>query len=637
MCGIFGYCDTEANKSLEEVCKILVDGIEKIEYRGYDSAGACVFDGPNQMVFQKTVGKVQELRNRLLTLNGDNGNCHGRFMGIAHTRWATHGKSTERNAHPVRSDPNGTFFVVHNGIISNYKKKKEFLISQGYSFETDTDSEVAAKLCLYHYKKDNSLSFSDLIKRVTSDCEGQYAFLFLSAKFPGQMVATQNGAPMIIGVVNPNETGLQSIETGYRMDVGVKTNFVVSSDIVAIINHTPSAIYINNGDIAFIDKSGIEIHTKADIKLTKLDILATAVDKGAFEHYMIKEIYEQAEILFNTTRNRVDFNTEEITLDTLEPTLQALLSAKRFLFVACGTSYHSSLATRKVFELLADRQVLVENASNFLDMEPHIDENDVVFFISQSGETADSISAMNYCKLRNATLVGITNTQNSTISRLAASNMDVRAGVEKGVASTKAYTSQFLSIVLIALYISQARGSHKEKRSQIIKEIQELPEKTRQCLNVELDHIVEELSSRNSILVIGRGHQASTCFEGSLKIKEISYIHSEGIMAGELKHGPLALVTSDIGIIMAIADDEFCDKSQNAFEQICARNGNPIVICPDSIKNRYKKHIVVPKTIDCLQGILSVIPLQLISYKLAVKKGHNPDFPRNLAKSVTVE
>ncbi|ELA41942.1 glutamine-fructose-6-phosphate transaminase (isomerizing) [Vittaforma corneae ATCC 50505] len=644
MCGIFGYCDIRCNKSQEEVCDILVRGLERIEYRGYDSAGVCVFDADTPKVYEKAVGKVQYLKQKLHELNTEEGKRLGQYMSIAHTRWATHGESTVRNAHPVRSDPNGTFYVVHNGIISNYKKHKEFLTSQGYNFETDTDTEVAAKLCLYHYEKNSGLSFLELTRKVLGDCDGQYAFLFLSSKFPGQMIAAQSGAPMIIGIEAPGDGNFEycAERKCHCLKSCAGSDFFISSDIAAIIEHTSTVVYVNVDDIALLSKRGIEIYSQSpkdhkSVKITKLDTHLISADKGDFSHYMIKEIYEQCDSLSNTTRNRIDFDSEAIRLDSIEWHKDALLNAKRFVFVACGTSYHSSLATRKVFEYLSDRSVVVETASNFLDLKPHVDETDVVFFISQSGETADSIAAMNYCQSKKATTIGITNTQNSSIARLSVCNFDVRAGIEKGVASTKAYTSQFLSNILIALYISQERGTHETRRREIMREIQSIPEKVRRCLEIDLDCYIDDLCNRNSILVIGRGYQMSTCYEGSLKIKEISYIHSEGIMAGELKHGPLALVSSEIGIILIVANDEFYDKSQNAFEQIRARNGIPLVICSESIKSKYERCIAVPDSIDCLQGLLTVIPLQLISYKLAVKKGFDPDFPRNLAKSVTVE
>lgn len=644
MCGIFGYCDIGCSKSQEEVCDILIRGLERIEYRGYDSAGVCVFDADIPRVYEKTVGKVQYLKQRLHELNAGEGRRQGQYMSIAHTRWATHGESTVRNAHPVRSDPNGTFYVVHNGIISNYKKHKEFLISRGYKFETDTDTEVAAKLCLYHYENNSGLSFLELIRKVLGDCDGQYAFLFLSSKFPGQMIAAQSGAPMIIGIEDPGAGDFEycAERKCHHLKSCAGSDFFVSSDIAAIIEHTSAVVYVNVGDIAVLSKCGIEVYSQSssecrDVKVTKLDTHLISADKGDFSHYMIKEIYEQCDSLSNTSRNRVDFGNETIRLDSIEQHKDALLNAKRFMFVACGTSYHSSLATRKVFEDLSDRPVVVETASNFLDLKPHVDEADVVFFISQSGETADSIAAMNYCRSKKATTIGITNTQNSSIARLSTCNFDVRAGIEKGVASTKAYTSQFLSNILIALYISQERGTHEARRKEILREIQNIPEKIKKCLEIDLDSYVDDLCTRSSILVIGRGYQMSTCYEGSLKIKEISYIHSEGIMAGELKHGPLALVSSEIGIILIVADDEFYDKSQNAFEQIRARNGAPLVVCSESIKSKYERTIAVPNSIDCLQGLLTVVPLQKISYKLAIKKGYDPDFPRNLAKSVTVE
>lgn len=634
MCGIFGYCDFEGTKTQEEMCRILITGLERIEYRGYDSAGVCVFNRGVQKVYEKAVGKVECLKKRLEEKAKQD---KGRFLCMAHTRWATHGESSERNAHPIRSDHNGTFYVVHNGIISNYKKHKKDLSKEGHVFETDTDTEVAAKLCLKHYRE--GMTFLEVVKKVIGECEGQYAFLFLSPKFPDEMIAAQSGAPIIIGMKSPMGDFKQDKEKNcYQLDIENETDFIISSDISAIVEHTAEVVYVNVDEIAVMRPGSIEIYgSTREVRITKLDNHLVSVDKGEFSHYMIKEIHEQCDSLSNTIRERVNFEMGNVKMETLETHLETLLNAKRFLFIACGTSYHSSLAVKKIFEYLTDRPVVVQPSSDFLDNRPSVGNQDVVFFISQSGETADSISAMNYCHSKGATTIGVTNTQNSTIARMAACSVDVRAGIEKGVASTKAYTSQFMTNVLIALYISQERGTNNEKRKEIIAEVEKIPGKVKKCLELALDSHVDRLYDNDSILVIGRGYQVSTCFEGSLKIKEISYIHSEGIMAGELKHGSLALVCSQIGIIVIIADDEFYEKSHNALEQIMARNGQPLVICPESICDRYNWSIAVPDSIDCLQGLLTVIPLQLISYKLAVKKGIDPDFPRNLAKSVTVE
>ena len=642
MCGIFGYSDCENKKTQEEICNVVVQGLEAVEYRGYDSAGACIFDNGKLVIYKKAVGKVEKLKAELEKINEKEGSKTGSFIGIAHTRWATHGPACEKNAHPVRSDPEGTFFVVHNGIITNYKEKKEYLESKGHKFETDTDTEVASKLIFQFYKENSNESFKNLAEMTVKACNGQSAFLFLSSKFPNEMIAIHNGLPMILGVQNA-KSALEhnSKENTYSLKAEPNTKFIVSSDVSSIVKHTDTAIWANTGTLMHITKEGLKIHfykeQKLEPVLAKIEVTAQGCDKGQFAHYMLKEIHEQKESILNATRNRVDFSKATINLESLKKCRDAFLNANRFLFVACGTSYHSCLAVMKVFESLNKKPVSVSISSHFLDLEPHIDAKDVVFFISQSGETADSLRALEYCEEKGATTVGITNTPGSTIDRKTSCSMNLQAGIEKGVASTKAYTSQFMCLILAALYISQESNTSEQLRKEIIHEIQDIPDKIDRCLTLDIDSYVDEILFKQSLLIVSRGHQAATCLEGSLKIKEISYIHAEGILAGELKHGPLALVSPELSVIAVIVNDEFFDKSHNALEQIEARGSQPLVICTDDIMSKYKKYIAVPKTHNCLQGILTVIPFQLISYKVAVKRGIDPDFPRNLAKSVTVE
>jgi len=645
MCGIFGYSDTGMKKSRKEMSQCLINGLEKMEYRGYDSAGLCLLDGDKVLSHLRAVGRVSNLESKSNNENSDEENEGKSLIGIAHTRWATHGKSTEENAHPVRSDRNNTFFVVHNGIISNYSDLKAMLVSNGYSFETQTDTEVASKLALYYYDQDESLSFKEIARKVTEKCDGAYAFIFVSPKFPGEMIAVRQKAPIIIGVKNPEASGLQfnKSKNSYEIKCSESSSFVISSDISAIIEHTLDLIYLEDSDLAVINKDGMSISLSAASDMTKVRSIIkanTALDsvlKGNFAHFMLKEIHEQAESVLNTIRNRVDFENKMISLETLEDYKGQLSSATRYIFIACGTSYNSCHATKKIFEELTDQPVCCEIASHFLDLEPKIYSTDIVLFISQSGETFDSLAALNYCKSKGAFTVGITNNRHSTMAKETSCHFDLNAGVEKGVASTKAYTSQFMSIVLIGLFISQTKNMLIQRRHEIIDAISELPGKVRECLSIDVDHFIEALNSKDSMIVVGRGYQAATCLEGSLKIKEISYIHCEGILAGELKHGPLALVTDDKNVMVIIANDDYFQKSHSALEQIQARGAVPFVICTDDIKHKYSKCISVPSTINCLQGLLTVIPFQLLSYKLALKRGFDPDFPRNLAKSVTVE
>lgn len=637
MCGIFGYSSGELTQ--EEIAKLLLSGLEKMEYRGYDSAGLCILNKNKLANYSRSVGRVSLLEQKIKITSSEKND----FLGIAHTRWATHGKSSEINAHPIRSDDDGSFFVVHNGIISNYAELKSMLISKGYTFSSQTDTEVACKLALMFYNENKKSSFADICRKVQLTCNGAFAFIFVSTLFPNQMIAVRQNAPVIVGVKNPISERFDVRNESFCMGANENTRFVVSSDISAIIDHTLDLVYLEDGDMAVIEKSGITIIPEyyglgLDHRaLIKTNTSIDSVIKGNFAHFMLKEIHEQGESILNTLRNRVDFENNLITLDTLEAHKEKLCNATRYLFIACGTSYHSSHATKKVFEELTDVPVVVEIASHFLDHQPKIYHTDVVFFISQSGETFDSLAALRYCRGKGAMTVGITNTPNSTMAKETTCRLDLHAGIEKGVASTKAYTSQFMSIILIGLFISQYKKTCESRRIEIVKAIEEMPSKIKQCLKINVAEFVNHLELKDSMLVVGRGYQAATCLEGALKIKEISYIHCEGILAGELKHGPLALVSEDKNVLMIIANDEFYQKSHSALEQIQARGATPFVICTDDLKDKYQKCITVPKTINCLQGLLTVIPFQLISYGISLKKGFDPDFPRNLAKSVTVE
>lgn len=633
MCGIFGSSSRKSSQG--EVCKELITGLEKMEYRGYDSAGLCVLKGDSVLNYERSVGRVSNLKKKI-----QSGGATGDFIGIAHTRWATHGKSTETNAHPIRSDKAGTFFVVHNGIISNYFDLKSKLISKGYQFESQTDTEVAAKLALMYFEEDNSLTFIQIAKKVRDACQGGFAFILVSPKFPNEMCIIRQNIAVTLGINNPSSTAFAKKDGHFTMQNIGDSKIVVSSDILAIIEYTLNLVYLEEGDICHVSKDQITILSEdatGERRVSKAETSVDSVIKGAYSHFMLKEIHDQSESILNTLRNRVDFESKTILLESLKPKIGALSKATRYWFISCGTSFHSSLATKKVFEELTGKPVNVVVASHFLDHEPTIDSSDIVFFISQSGETYDSLSAMKYCKARGATTVGITNTPSSTMAKEASCNMDMRAGVEKGVASTKAYTSQFMSIILIALYISQNKKIKKERREEIIGAIEKLPSLVKESLKIDVSAFVNYIGDNNSMLIIGRGYQDATCFEGALKIKEISYIHSEAILAGELKHGPLALVSEDKSILFVVANDEFYEKSQSALEQVQARGASPFVICSEDISSKYPRSLSVPKTINCLQGLLMIIPFQKIAFELSVTKGFDPDFPRNLAKSVTVE
>jgi len=426
----------------------------------------------------------------------------------------------------------------------------------------------------------------------------------------------------------------------------------IASDASAIIEHTKKVIFLEDDDIAYINNGNLMIHRPnskekdlgpSDIrKVNTLETEIASIMKGNFQHYMLKEIFEQSESVVNTMRGRVNHCEKVVNLGGLQEYLKNIKRSQRLIFVACGTSFHSSLAVRALFEELIDIPVSIELASDFVDRKCPIFRSDCVFFISQSGETADSILALRYCLERGALCVGITNTVGSTLSRETNCGVHINAGPEIGVASTKAYSSQFIALVLIALQLSQDNLSHVERRKEIIDGLEKISVDIKNTLELEptlKKFCKSELNDVQSLLILGRGYQHATCLEGALKIKEVSYIHSEGILTGELKHGPLALIDENITVILIVTNDSLIGKTQNAVQQILARKGNPIVLCSKDIAREFGelRVIAIPSTVDCLMGLLTVVPLQIISYWLAVERGYDVDCPRNLAKSVTVE
>lgn len=697
MCGIFGYASYLTEKTKKQISDILVNGLKRIEYRGYDSAGLCIQgdDNKNYVLF-KEVGKVEKLESMLKNQNTVNmDTLLTNHVGIAHTRWATHGQPSVINCHPLKSDESGCFLVVHNGIITNYKTLKKFLENRKYEFESDTDTEVAAKLCLYFYKeetkKGNKPKFIDVVKKVIKRCDGAFAFVFISPLYPNEMVAVRVSSPLLIGLKGCEKMSLDFFDVNYGTknddappspllsacsspnmnnqlcDViddlrkGVdkcmlhsaesdKLEVFLSSDASSLIEHTNKVIYLEDYDVAHIFAGNLVIHrphskdkdvTPGKREIKTIDTELNSIMKGNFDHFMLKEINEQKESVVNTMRGRINFKDLTVSLGGLKDYTSIIKKSGRFIFIACGTSYHAALSVKNLFEELLEIPIYIEIASDFLDRKPPIQRNDCVFFISQSGETADSVMALRYCQKEGALTVGVTNVVGSTISRETQCGIHINAGPEIGVASTKAYTSQFIALILIALQLTQDNLSKKERREDIIHELENIQHKISRVLslNNQIKEIADELCDRNNLILIGRGYQYPICMEGALKIKEITYIHSEGIMAGELKHGPIALVDEDLAMILFVTNDRNLDKTSNVVHQITARNGDPLVIVSESIAENFKSNstIIIPDTIDCLQGLLSVIPVQLLSYHLAVARGLNPDFPRNLAKSVTVE
>lgn len=710
MCGIFGYLNYLVPQSRKHIVDTLLNGLRRLEYRGYDSSGIA-FDGGNELPLcssQKMSielcrqkGKVAELQK--LVDNMENTNWDLEFethAGIAHTRWATHGEPSPINSHPQRSDKNNEFVVVHNGIINNYKDLKAFLEKKGFVFESETDTEVVVKLCKYLYDKHRAagdkLSFQDLVELTCAQLEGAFSFLFKSIHFPGELACTRRGSPLLIGVKCESQLATNHIPVLFSKEhatkdfrspaagmtpnlltpitvqspmptsgrpesatveaefhpLGANKNieYFFASDASAVIEHTNQVIFLEDDDVAVVKQGNLSIHrikSHNDInqpqsrEIHELLLEIQQIMKGNYKYFMQKEIFEQPESVVNTMRGRVDYENLKVTLGGIKDYITEIKRCRRLIFIACGTSYHSAIATRQLMEELTELPVVVELASDFLDRSTPIFRDDVCFFISQSGETADTILALRYCKSRGSLIVGITNTVGSSISRESHCGIHINAGPEIGVASTKAYTSQFISLVMFALVMSEDSMSKKTRREEIIRGLKALPNHVQTVLESDQKvlELAKDLYQEKSLLIMGRGFNFATCLEGALKVKELTYMHSEGILAGELKHGPLAMIEPSMPIIMIMLDDPVKAKCMNAYQQVHARGGRPLLLlneCDKELTSLDEKQILIPKTVDCLQGLLSVIPLQLLSFHIAVLRGYDVDCPRNLAKSVTV-
>uniref|UniRef100_A0A8R1XXD9 glutamine--fructose-6-phosphate transaminase (isomerizing) n=1 Tax=Onchocerca volvulus TaxID=6282 RepID=A0A8R1XXD9_ONCVO len=680
MCGIFAYLNFLTPRKRSEIIDILLRGLHRMEYRGYDSAGLAVDDEADntkigsKVALLKKVGKVSVLEDYIKESHIRSDNIvYKTHCGIAHTRWATHGSPRDVNSHPQRSNTQNEFLVVHNGIITNYREVKEYLMKKGYEFESETDTEVIVKLIQHITNKCEGASFRQLVEATIQHLEGAFALAFKSNRFPGQLVATRRGSPLLIGIKTTGRLSTNhfpvffskgsfesfsravffwfpaSNEAAFQIFDYKEAEYFVASDASAIVEHTKQVIFLEDDDVAMIENGSLSIHRVKrgdEIPQTRevqnLTLELQEIMMGNFKTFMQKEIYEQPDSIVNTMRGRI-LDDGTVVLGGIKDYLLDIKRCRRLILVACGSSYHSALACRQIMEELTELPVVLELASDFLDRETPIFRDDVCFFISQSGETADTLNALRYCKPRGALTIGITNTVGSSICRETHCGVHINAGPEVGVASTKAYTSQILSLVMFALTISDDRISMRKRRNDIVNGLQQLPDLIREVLKLddEVLTIAKKIYKERSLLIMGRGYNFATCLEGALKIKELSYMHCEGIMSGELKHGPLAMVDKNRSIVMVICSDNVYNKSINALQQVLARDGDPIIIADSDVpENDLKdRHSVlrVPKTVDCIQNILTVIPLQLLSYHVAELKGLNVDRPRNLAKSVTVE
>ncbi len=613
MCGIVGYVGGE------EAYPIIVKGLHRLEYRGYDSAGIAI-GIEKEINIYKQAGKVSDLEDFAKGQN-INGN-----IGIGHTRWATHGKPNEVNAHPQKSG-DSSLALIHNGIIENYDSIKKALKEKGHTFESETDTEVLVHL-IEEIKNHEQVSLFEAVRLALNEVVGAYAILVMDKQNSDEIVAARKGSPLVIGVG--------------------KGEYFVASDASPIVEYTRNVVYLEDEQIARINKAEeLEIKTISNIKKTpyieELELNLEEIAKGGYEYFMLKEIFEQPKCILDTMRGRISSKTGEITLGGILDYEKKILNAERIIIVACGTSWHAGLIGEYLFEDLARIPVEVEYASEFRYRNPIITEKDVVLAISQSGETADTLAALELAKSKGATILGICNVVGSSIARLTDAGSYTHAGPEIGVASTKAFTTQVVVLTLMALRIAKEKGAltNTEYR-QIITELELIPKKVEKVL--ESDDLIKQISAEfkdaTNFLYLGRGYNFPVALEGALKLKEISYIHAEGYPAAEMKHGPIALIDEQMPIVVLATRKGNYEKVVSNIQEVKARGGRLIAIVTEgdkTVKEIADYCIQIPSCFEELIPLLSIIPLQLLSYHIAVLRGCNVDQPRNLAKSVTVE
>ncbi len=611
MCGIVGYI---GNK---EAYPILLNGLKRLEYRGYDSAGISMLNSkPN---IYKCRGKVSDLESFI------NGKDVSGTIGIGHTRWATHGEPNDINAHP-HSSMNGKFILIHNGIIENYAPLKKRLVDRGYIFKGETDTEVLVNLIEYIYSKGN-ISAEIATRLALTKVVGAYGLVIMCTDEPDKLIAARKGSPLVIGVGDGE--------------------YFVASDATPIVEHTNSVIYLNDNDVAILKKDELTLKTVTNDlikpKIHKLDLDIGEIEKNGFEHFMLKEIFEQPKAILDTFRGRINPETFDIHLGGLYSVMPKLLDAKRIIIIGCGTSWHAGLVGEYLFEELARIPVEVEYASEFRYRSPVIYPDDVVIAISQSGETADTLAAIQLAKAEGATVLGICNVVGSSIPRETHAGVYTHAGPEIGVASTKAFTCQVTVLAMIAILVGKSKKVLSDDYFQkLVLELTKIPEKIELILqrNEEIIKIAKLFKNTANCLYLGRGYLFPVALEGALKLKEISYIHAEGYPAAEMKHGPIALIDEKMPVVFIATQDKSYDKIVSNIQEVKARNGIIIAVVTEgdtTIKNMADYTIEVPNSNESLTPLLAVIPLQLLSYHIAVMHGCNVDQPRNLAKSVTVE
>jgi len=614
MCGIVGYLGKR------EAYPILIKGLRRLEYRGYDSAGVAMINAEGSLNVYKTKGKVDNLTEYCSDKDVSGS------IGIAHTRWATHGEPSSRNAHPHYSESHN-LAIIHNGIIENYADIKAKLKEKGVTFKSDTDTEVLIQLVEYVMTKKN-LDLVQAVQVALFQVIGAYAIAIIDKRHPDEIVAARKQSPLVVGI-GDNE-------------------FFLGSDASPIIEYTDKVVYLEDGNIAVI-RLGEELKVisilgeEQELAVKTVDIDLGQIEKGGYPHFMLKEIFEQPECLVNCMRGRVNVEADHVTLSALIDYRRQLLNAKRVVIVACGTSWHAGLIGKQIIEKLCRIPVEVEYASEFRYRNPVIGKGDVVIAISQSGETADTLAAVQLAKERGAFIYGVCNAIGSSIPRATDTGTYIHVGPEIGVASTKAFTGQVTVLTMIALAMGEAKGTiDRDEYLQIVKGLSEIPEKIQEVLktNDKVADLARTFTYAHNFLYLGRGFSYPVALEGALKLKEISYIHAEGYPAAEMKHGPIALIDSDMPVVVIATHNAMYEKVLSNIQEIKARQGRVIALVTkgdDTIAKVADEVIELPEVMECLEPLVATIPLQLLAYHVAVCKGKNVDQPRNLAKSVTVE
>ena len=612
MCGIVGYLGKK------DAYPVLINGLRRLEYRGYDSSGIALYNGDLEV--HKSKGKVDDLEN----LIGEK--KISAKMGIGHTRWATHGEPNNVNAHPHVSN-NGDLVIVHNGIIENCNSLKQLLLDKNYSFKSETDTEILINFIEY-VQAEEKVSLDQAIRLALNEVIGAFAIAVISKKEPSLMVVARLGSPLVLGIGNGE--------------------FFIGSDATPFIDLTKKVIYLEDGEMAVLSNNGVSIRTiesdePIDAVIHKLQIDLNSIEKGGYDHFMLKEIFEQPTSILNTIRGRLFVSNAQIRMAGLDKISEKLEKANRILIIGCGTSWHAGLVGEYIIEDLARLPVEVEYASEFRYRNPIISSDDIVIAISQSGETADTLAAIKMAKEAGACVFGICNVVGSSIARESHAGAFTHAGPEIGVASTKAFTAQVTVLAMIALYLGRGNGNlSKDKFQEIAKEIELIPTKILSMLDLDdkIQTIAKSLYKSNNALFLGRGFNFPVALEGALKLKEISYIHAEGYPAAEMKHGPIALIDENMPVIVVAPRGDMFKKLVSNIQEVKARKGIVISITgygESEVKSLSDGVIEIPETLDCLTPLLTTIPLQLLSYHVAVQRDCNVDQPRNLAKSVTVE